>query len=72
MEDLSGVTRSILNAVQDEFRMSGLSNGLYGEYASTVAARIVFHVLCEVDSAHLSDEERYKITNSIETALDDG
>lgn len=76
--DFSGITKSILNAVEHEFAMSGLSSGIYGQYASVVAGRILFSVMHSINNSlpsdhklPLSDDEIYKISSSIQEALDD-
>lgn len=69
--DFSGETISILRAVEHEFDMSGLSAGLYGEYAAIVAGRILFAVLSTDIKQPLSAIQITEISTSIQEALDD-
>lgn len=64
-----GVTSSILSAVEHEFQMSGLSSGLYAEYAGTVAGRVFFAVMCSLKNYHnLTDKQISDIQDEIQKA----
>ena len=62
-------TRRALKSVEEEFEMSGLSSGVYGDYAAKVAAKMVGFMLDSTVN-ELSDDGISSIRKSIEGAAE--
>ena len=57
--------KSHLDCIEDQFNMSGLSSGLYGEYANDVAIAFALDLLCKLRDEGVHNMTDLEIHNTL-------
>jgi hypothetical protein len=66
MDDMIISMQSHLNCIEHQYQMSGLSDGVYAEYANDVAVAFAYDVLCRLKAGgrlSMSGKEIYDFLN---------